>query len=208
MLQAANASRFKLRRSTAEKDTLTPFPGLNTSKKEDCLDEHNGPFPADPSMLEDHVVDDRDIEDGENGDKSSHNRPEQELIAPDIVYPLGEVLLRLGLHAEERAAHVDHLPGEEKGKPSEADKGSGAGAEDGVTHVAVCIIAADTKVAVTKAEEDDGEGGKAEGGHPETIDYHVDHDFHREDAGFKRLWRALHDVWSGNFNTETHIRHT
>jgi hypothetical protein len=112
------------------------------------------------------------------------------------------------LHAEERAAHVDHLPGEEKGEPCEADKGGGPSAEDGVAHFAVGIVAADTEVAVTEAEEDNGEGGKAEGSHPEAVDDHVDHDFHGEDAGFKRLRWAFHDVWSSNFNAETHVGHT
>jgi len=88
-------------------------------------------------MLEDDVVDDRDVESREDSNEASHDGPEQELVAPDIVHPLGEVLRRLGLHAEERAAHVDHLPGEEESEPRQAHEGRGAGAEDSVARFAV-----------------------------------------------------------------------
>lgn len=100
MLQVTTTSRSKLCRSTTEKDALTPLPSLDTGKEEDCFNEHDGPFPADTGMLEDHVVDNRDIEDREDGDEARHDGPEQKLVAPDIVHPLGEVLFGSGLHAE------------------------------------------------------------------------------------------------------------
>ena len=44
-------------------------------------------------MLEDDVVDDWDVEGREDGDESGDNGPEEELVAPDIVHPLGEITL-------------------------------------------------------------------------------------------------------------------
>lgn len=93
-----------------EKDTLSPFPGFNTQEEQNRLDNNNSPFPGDSRVLEHHIVDNGDIKDRNHGNKAGENRPEEELVTPDIICPLREVLLGLGLHAEERAAHVHHFP--------------------------------------------------------------------------------------------------
>ncbi len=106
-------SHLLLVRLTTEISTLAPLPELNTSKEKHRLDEHNTPLPRNSRMLKDAVVDDGDINDGEGKYEASHNTPEQELVVPNIVHPLGEVTLRMGLHPEEAASQVHHLPGEE-----------------------------------------------------------------------------------------------
>ena len=68
------------------------------------------------------------------------------------MHPLGEVLLGAGLHAEEAATHINHLPGEEEGKPSQADKGRRAGSKDGFTFVFVLVVAVSSKVPIPEAE--------------------------------------------------------
>lgn len=106
-----------LGRTTAEVDTLAPLPCLASTEEQSGLDKHDAPFPGDTGVSEDVVVDDGDVENWEDGDESSHDGPEQELVAPHVVHPLGEVFIGVGLHAEEAAAHVDHLPGEEQSEP-------------------------------------------------------------------------------------------
>lgn len=41
------------------------------------------------------------VKDRKHGNPPRHNRPEEELVSPDVVHPLREVFLGLGLHAEE-----------------------------------------------------------------------------------------------------------
>ena len=104
------------------------------------------------------------------------------MVAPDIMHPLGEVELAARLHTEERPAHVNHLPSEEESEPGQAGKGSGSGAEDSVTSLAVSFIAALAKLAFSEAIHHKREGGKTKGSNPEAIDNHVDEKFHCEDT--------------------------
>jgi len=65
-------------------------------------------------MTEDIVVDNRNVEDGEDEDKANNDGGKEKLVAPDVNHPLGEVTVGLGLHAEKAATRVDRLPGEEE----------------------------------------------------------------------------------------------
>lgn len=95
-------------------------------------------------------IDDWDIQDREHAHDAKDNGPEQELISLDIVHPRREVALTARLHAEEASAHVDHLPGEEEGEPGQAGEGGGAGSEDEITVVVICI-AGFAEIAVAEA---------------------------------------------------------
>ena len=128
-------SGLSTRLATTEEDALAPLPGFNTKEEERSFYEDNAPFPTDTGVLEYHMVDDGNIEQGEDGDEASHDGPEEELVAPYVVHPLCEIFLGARLHAEEAAAHVHHFPGEEQGEPGEADEGGGTSAEDGLTFV-------------------------------------------------------------------------
>ena len=77
----------------SEVDPLGPLPRLNADKEQNSGNEHDTPLPADSGVLEHNVVDDGDVHDRENGDEPNTDRVEKELVAPDIVEPLGEVLL-------------------------------------------------------------------------------------------------------------------
>ena len=114
-------------------------------------------------MLEDTVVDDRDVQNRESENEASHDTEEEELVAPDIVHPLGEVALGVRLHLEEAPAEVHHLPGEEECEPSHASEGCGTGAEDSVASVGfgriiVLCVAACGEVSIAPAEHDESEG--------------------------------------------------
>lgn len=98
-------------RLATEVNTLAPLPGLDAKEEQNGLDEHNAPLPGDSRVLEHTVVDDGDIQNREREDETGHDTPEQEAVAPDVEHPLGEVALRVGLHAEETSAQIDHLPG-------------------------------------------------------------------------------------------------
>lgn len=103
-------------------------------------------------MLEDNVVDDRDVEGWEDGDETSDDGPEKELIAPDIVHPLREVQLTAWDHSEERASGVYHLPREEESEPGKADESSRASSEDEVALLAIVGVTSGTEVSITEAE--------------------------------------------------------
>lgn len=68
------------------------------------------------------------------------------------MHPLGEVSLGTGLHAEETAAHINHLPGEEEGKPSQADKGRRTCSEYGATFFFELVVAMGAEVSISEAE--------------------------------------------------------
>lgn len=99
--------------SATEEDSLSPLPGFNADEEQDSLDCNYAPFPGNRLMFEDDIVQNGNVEDREHGDPSSHDGPEKKLVLPDVVHPLGKVLLGFWLHAEERTAHIDHFPSQE-----------------------------------------------------------------------------------------------
>jgi hypothetical protein len=62
-------------------------------------------------MLEYVPIQTRNIFDGENSNKASHDGPEKELVTPNIANPLRDMVLRIGFHTEETLAAIHHLPG-------------------------------------------------------------------------------------------------
>jgi hypothetical protein len=168
-----------------EEDALAPLPALDAEKEEEGSDENNAPLPADALVPEHSVVDDRNVEDGEDGDEPEHDRQEQELVPPDVNRPLSEVIVRIGLHHEERAAHVQHLPCEEEREPRKAGEGGCPSAEDGVASVIVRFVTIVAEVAVAETKHDDGEGCQTEGSDPQAIHNHVDHDFDGENTALE-----------------------
>lgn len=109
------------------------------------------------------------VEGREYGNEAGDHSPEEERVPPHVVHPLGEVFFASRLHTEEAAAHVDHLPGQEEGEPSERHKGGCAGPEDGVTCLRVGVVAALAEIAVAETVDDQQKRGKAKGCHPEAV---------------------------------------
>ena len=132
---------------------LCELPGLDTEEEQNGSDEDDAPLPADALVLEDSVVDDGDVEHGEDRDETCHNGPEKELVAPHIDEPLCEVLLGAGLHSEERPPHVNHLPSKEEREPGKTREASSACAEHSITAGTVAIVAVQAKVSVTPSVE-------------------------------------------------------
>lgn len=126
----------------SEINALAPLPSLATKEEKNRFDKHHPPLPGDPDMFENNVIDHGNVQDREGGDESDHDAAEQKLVAPDVKHPLGEIALGTGLHAEEAAAHIDHLPGEEESEPGHAHKSGGSGAEHTVAFCAVVAVAA------------------------------------------------------------------
>lgn len=146
-----------------EVNPLAPLPTLNTKEEKHSFDQDHTPFPGDTAVLEDFVVDNRNVQDGEGEYETGHDSEEQELVAPDIVHPLREVALGVGLHLEEAAAEVHHLPGEEEREPGHACECCGTSAEDSVTsvrfvRVIVLSVATRGEVSIAPAEHDECEG--------------------------------------------------
>lgn len=67
-------------------------------------------------MFENDTVDDRNVECRKDDHESSNDSLEEELNVLDIMYLLRKVLLTVGLHAEEGAAHINQLPSQESAK--------------------------------------------------------------------------------------------
>jgi hypothetical protein len=193
---------------SAEVHALGELPGLDTTEEETGGDEDDGPLPGDALVLEHGVADDGDVLDGEEGDEAEHDGPEEELVAPDIVHPLGEVELGAGLHAEERSALVNHLPGEEEGEPGETSKGGSTGLEDGLTAFAVVIVTVLTELTVTESIQTKDEGAKAESSDPETVDTHIDDELEGEDTSLERNRGSAKNTSDSTLETETHVGKT
>lgn len=158
-------------------------------------------------MFEDVVVDDGNVQGGEDGDETRNDGPEEELVPPDVDHPLGKVALAAGLHAEETAAHVDHFPGQEQREPCERHECGGAGSEDRVTLLRVGVVASRPEIAVAKAVHDEQETRETQRAHPESVRDHIEHDFQGEDAALEVLGRAREDVGRCDFHAETHVGH-
>lgn len=71
----------------AEVHALRELPGFDAGEEENRCDDHDGPLPGDHLVLEDHAVDDGDVESGEDGDEADDDGPEEELVATDVVVP-------------------------------------------------------------------------------------------------------------------------
>lgn len=114
--------------------------------------------------------------------------------------PLSKVLLGSGLHHEERATHIDHLPRKEDREPSKTGESGGTSTEYSRAAVVEALVAPSAKVAITKTEHDDREGSKAQGSDPKTVEDHVDHDLDSEDTtlelDFISMSRSLNQVES------------
>lgn len=136
----------------SEISPLQPLPALTSREKQDALDDNYSPFPRDALMLEDDMINDGNVQRGEDGDKAGNYSPKEERILSAIVPPLVEDVIppipaarvhRSGYLAEERPPKVDHLPGEEQGKPSQAHERCGTGAEDKSTSISILVVAVD-----------------------------------------------------------------
>ena len=116
-------------------------------------------------MLEDIVADEGGVQHWKSGEESRQNGPKEELVATDVVYPLHEVLLAVGLHAEEGTAHINHLRSEEEREPSKADESGDTRAKNTLKSLRVRLVACGAEGAVPEAEHDEGEGAEIESGH-------------------------------------------
>lgn len=138
-------------------------------------------------MLEDCGVEAGDVDEGEDGEGTEGDGVEEEGIRVHVARPLCEitvdvrcqrrgggrirrdVLLRFGLHAEERTTHVEQLDGEEEREPGEESEGGRSSAEYGETAFSDRVVGVDSKVAVGEPKDDEGEGCETQCGGDDTI---------------------------------------
>lgn len=74
-------------RVPTEEDSLAEFPGFDAEEEEQRGDDHDRPLPGDHFVLENHAVDDGDVEGREYGDETEDDGPEEELVPADVVDP-------------------------------------------------------------------------------------------------------------------------
>lgn len=169
---------------STEESTLDPFPGLDSSKEQHGFDKDDAPLPRDTRVLEDTFVNNGDVQDGERKDETSHDTEKEEPIGPDVVHPLGQVALGIGLHPEEASAEVHHLPGEEEGEPGHTGECGGTGTEHSVAGLAVLGVTVYGQIAIAPREHDEGKGSKAKSRHPDAVNHGIDDDFPGENTFF------------------------
>lgn len=197
-----------LPRSPAEVHPLPPLPGLDAEEEQESSDEDDPPLPADARVLEHGVVDDGDVQRREQRHEAEQHGPEEEPVPPHVEHPLGEVLLAVGLHAEEGPPRVHQLPGQEEREPGQTREGGGAGAEHGVAarRVRVVAVLAQLAVAPRPGVHAQREAGQAQRRDPDAVDRRVDAELGREDARLEAPRRAAHDVRRGALEAEAHVR--
>lgn len=172
---------FPLERPSSEVDAFHPLPSLRKHHKHDDVHKNNGPLPADAGVLEDDMVQLGDVQHREDSEEDASDRPEQELVAPQVAHPGPEALG----HVKQGAAEVDQAPGEEEEDPRHGGEAGGAGAEDGVTRLGVVVVAVGAEVAAAEAEDDDREGSEDAAGHDGAVDGHVCEELRRKDTVFE-----------------------
>ncbi|PTD05900.1 hypothetical protein FCULG_00000236 [Fusarium culmorum] len=192
----------------AEVDTFGKLPCLNTTKEQSGSDKDNGPLPGDTLVLKDGVADDGNVLDRKEGDNTEDNGPEQKLVAPDVVHPLGEVELGARLHAEEGSSLVNHLPGKEEREPGKTGESGSAGFEDGLTAVAVFVVAVLTEITIAKGKHAENERAETESSNPDTVDGHVNDKLQGENTSLEGDRRSLHNTSDGTLKTKTHVGKT
>lgn len=145
---------FNARRTSSSGTTeVYPFrklPCLNSSEEQKCRNDNDCPLPGDHLMLEHHTIDNRDVQCREDSNESKDDRPEEELVATNIVnpiqqsvcvrrlqhfndIPLSEVLLAARLHPEKASSHVNQLPCKEQCEPSKTRKACRPGPKHCIT---------------------------------------------------------------------------
>ena len=92
---------------------LGPLPGLSADEKDEDGDEDDGPLPGNAVVHEDDVVEDGDVEGGEDEDEDDGDGPEEEVVVPEVGGPRADA----PGHVEERPPRVDQLPREEQEDP-------------------------------------------------------------------------------------------
>ena len=206
-IQILPRSPHPLRVPPPEENPLGKLPRLHAREKQTRADKHNPPLPRYPLVFKHSLVDDGDIKQGEEGDEADHDGPEEELVAPDVVHPLRQVELGAGLHAEKRAAHVNHFPRQEQREPRQTRKRRGAGAKDNVARVVVRVVAILTELAAAEAKHDQRKGRQTQRSDPQPVHDHVDEELHCENSRLERLGRAAENVGHGALETQAHVGH-
>lgn len=170
-----------LGRLTSEVDALGPLPRLRQHHKHEDIDKDDSPLPADTSVLENDMVQLGNVQDREDSEEDAADRPEQELVAPQVGSPRLETVG----HVEQRAAEVNQTPGEEEEDPGHGREAGGAGAEGRLAALRVDVVAVGAEVPVVEAEDDDCERAEDAAGCDGAVDDHVCEEFGCKDAIFE-----------------------
>ena len=144
------------RRGSAEVNSFSPLPSLNTDNPDKQGNKDHCPFPANACVQKDDVVETWNVQRREHQGKNDGDRKEQEAVSPQVVSPS----LKSARHVEERATEVNQLPREEQEDPRHCCVACRAGAESLVTDIGVAVVAVCSQVSITKAKHDNGERTK------------------------------------------------
>lgn len=74
-------------RVSAEEDPLAEFPGFDAGEEEKGRDDDNRPLPGNHFVLENHAIDDGDVESRKDGDETEDDGPEEEFVPANVIDP-------------------------------------------------------------------------------------------------------------------------
>lgn len=141
--------------------SFTGLPHLNAGDINNETSKHNAPLPSDSAVLEDRVVDNRNINDWEGDEEASDNGPKQEAVVIDGVEDTEWPLKLLPIEIEERTAEMLDFPSGNQNKETQDGEDSGACSEDGLASIVVSRVAVGSEVTTTYTIHNYRECGQA-----------------------------------------------
>lgn len=141
--------------------SFTGLPHLNTGDIQEKTADHNAPLPSDSAVLENRVVNNRDINDWEGNEKASDNGPKQKAVVVDSVEDTEWPLKLLPIEIEERTAEMLDFPSGDQDKETQDGEDSGACSENGVASIVVSGVTIGSKVTTTHTVDNYRECGQA-----------------------------------------------
>ncbi|KAI6773583.1 hypothetical protein HG531_000432 [Fusarium graminearum] len=185
--------------------SLGHLPELDTSNKHDGEANGQSPLPGDACVLEELVVQDRDVDNREDRQTAKDDGPEEEAVGVDILENRESAVI-IGVEAENGAAQTLELPGRDEDEPSEFGKCSGTSFENGDTSFGVSLVALLAQVSTVSAVDDNNECAHGASTHNDTVDNHINNDLVGKDTALLVLRRFAHDILSTLLTTKSEGR--
>ncbi|TFB02685.1 hypothetical protein CCMA1212_005469 [Trichoderma ghanense] len=151
------------------------------------------PFPGNARVLEEARVEERDVDDGEDGQAAADDGPEEEAVAVNVLEEREEAVV-VGVEPEHGTAEALELPRGNEDEPRQERKGRCSSAEHGNARVGKVRVAVRSEVPVVGTVDDDAERAQATRPHEDAVHNHVDDDLVGEDASLLVLGRLAHDL--------------
>lgn len=181
--------------------TFDILPGFHARNKHKHADNGRRPLPGDSLVLEHVRVQAGDVHSGEDGEEGDGDRPEQELILPDVREE-GERPCVVRIDPEHTSSHGLEFPGRDQDQPGEFGKYGRTCTEHDIARLVVLAVAVLTQSVGTGTVDDEDKRHQAARALDGAIHQHVRDQFPGEDALPVVMRWTLHDIRRGFFTAE------